>query len=188
MLYDHHAPLPHVSLQLDAVVVLADGSAVIESCGAIGADIDEAVGDGLHRLSTYSLHQLLSAFFGHADGDQVSCEMWSVAGRDWNAHLGGINVSDSENPGGDPQTTVPEDFFDCIERLTRQLQLTPQPHWVRVYTAAHSGNPRMVEVLFDNEPWPEAEAAIRGLQWPEPRGFHSVRTFFVLTPAGWSPS
>jgi len=177
-----------VSLQLDAVVVLTDGLAVIESCGAFGADMDEAIGDGLHRLSSYSLHQLLSAFFGHTDCEQVIRETWSFAGRDWSAYLGGINVTKSETLGDNQETTVPPGFFDCIERLIRKLELPPQPHWVRVYSAAQPGQPRVVEVLFDNEPWPEGEAAIRGLHWQEECGFHSVRTFFVLTPSGWSPN
>ena len=173
-------------LQVDALVALADGTNLIESCAGWGDNFDEALATGLRNFSAYSLHQLMSAFFGHQECDQVELEQWSIGGTSWTAHLGGINAFEYEDTGMVPTELIHSDFFTAIESLVKQKALETKPHWLRAYRMYMPGQEPTIEVLLDNEQWPEAEKAVAKLDWTEHPVAWQCRFFMVLTPEGWT--
>jgi hypothetical protein len=79
---------------------------------------------------------------------------------------------------------LPEDFFTSIEGLLKSLELTRLPHWLRVFYSQYNHQMAGVEVLLDNEPWPEAQDRIAKLPWPSLAQYYSARLFLTLVPPG----
>ena len=186
VLYQHPSHPGVTMLQLDALVMFADGRTLVESCAGWGADFDEALGTSLQNFSRYSLHPLLSAFFRHDGCNQVEVETWRIGDTDWTAHIGGLTSVDFGSTGKDPTGLVPAKLFPTIETLLKQQDFAQVPHWLRVYRWTAPQGTTNVEVLLDNEHWTEAEQAVAQLDWKPHTDAWQTRLFMALVPDDWT--
>ncbi len=167
--------------QLDVQARLATGELMVESCGGFGFTPALGAADTLGNFSLGSLHVMLAAFWSVDVGDQISVERWeSAEGNVWDVFVGNVVPRMQK---GTASTLASEPLVECyntIVRLIAARDLAGNCHWLRVYYANISPANQVVEVLFDNETWLEAEAAIRALPWSRPEYFYSVRWFSIL--------
>lgn len=164
----------HVSMQLDVALELWAGRVLIESCGGFGDTAREAERDAVENFARCSLHVLLGAFLRPPD-EQVEVEEWEISGVRRRVILGGL-VSRGVPPSGGTAHA----WFRELERALKTLPLVSGTHWLRVYYAQNRSQPMMLEVLLDNEEWPELKAALEKAPWPHGKDFFSQRLFLVL--------
>lgn len=167
----------NVLVQLDVLVGLVDGRLLVESCAGAGGDREEAERDAVHGFANYTLHVLMSAFFGCDVGEQVAVGKARIDGATWRLVSSHVVPRTSQ----DLEFAPPPELAATIHELihTRSVSGAGR-HWLRVFYAQLDGEPQMVEVLWDNEDWPEAREAIGQLEWTGSPGFASARLFMVL--------
>lgn len=166
----------HCSVRLDVVLQLWTGRELVESCGGFGTTAHEAERDAFENFTRGSLHVLLAAFVRPPDEDeQVSVEEWEIAGVRRRVVLGNI-----VGRGVRPSEDATNGWFQFLESAIETLPLASGTHWVRIYYAQQHSEPLMLEVLLDNEEWPELKAALAELPWPRAQDFLSQRLFLVL--------
>jgi hypothetical protein len=61
-----------------------------------------------------------------------------------------------------------------------------EPHWIRVFICSFESRPQEIEVLLDNEPWPQAQSIAKGWHWACPEEYRSLRHFFMAFPGAAS--
>jgi Family of unknown function (DUF6348) len=66
--------------QLDIAIEIFPGWTMLESFAVIGTEIDAALKGTFDAFARGTLHVLLTAFFGLASKEQVTCEEWNIAG------------------------------------------------------------------------------------------------------------
>lgn len=162
-------------LQLD-IRVLFPGMRIVESFGGRGRDKRSALVDAFANFANNSLHVILAAFWNPED-NQVTTQMWEIGGNSWRAVIGncGFRTFGFEGPVTLPDTV----YSDLVERVQTRVQAEPgQIHWFRFYYANYGEEP-VYEVLFDNDPWPEAQDAMALLPWDTTR-LYSARGFTIL--------
>ncbi len=69
--------------------------------------------------------------------------------------------------------------YAAIVGLLKARQMRGARHWLRAFYANINSTNQIAEVLFDNETWSEAEAALRAIPWPT-ESFYSIRWFLIL--------
>jgi hypothetical protein len=167
------------SIRLDIEVALNDQQTIIESFGDWGATPSDALASACHNFTTSSLHVFLSAIWDKHDDEQVWRETWEIEGKRWNVYLGNI----VRKAAGGLDVPVPQQLVPIIEQMIRSLCLASQSHWVRVYFANMAADNQNVEVLLDNEPWEQAQDAVRNVKWPVMDSFYSSRMFLMIVPS-----
>jgi len=81
-----------ISSRLDVMASTDKGEQILESCGDIGATIEEAVSNNFQNFSSSSLYPLLAAL-GCLDPhtyEQITIEEWEINGKTWKAYIGDI--------------------------------------------------------------------------------------------------
>lgn len=168
--------------RLDVRLDFAAGRAVVESFVGAGATTEERARDALARFSDNTFHVLLSAFFGQPLCHGTEREEWEIGGRRREVYFGGV-LSRYElplAPGGGPDLR----FFEAFGEAVKAQPLAPGTHWIRVYHLRRGGEMLANEVLLDNEPWAEVEAAMAAFPWPVAGHLYDLRQFLVVKDAG----
>ncbi|OJT27276.1 hypothetical protein BO221_04640 [Archangium sp. Cb G35] len=164
----------HCSVQLDVVLEPWTGRVLIESFAGFGETAQEAERDAFENLARCSLHVLLGAFVRTPD-EHVTLAEWEISGVRRRVILGNI-----QGRGAQPSAEATRTWFQELERALATLPLVSGTHWVRVYYAQQSSRPMTLEVLLDNEEWPELKEALGKAPWPRAPHFFSQRLFLVL--------
>ncbi|MFY0570550.1 DUF6348 family protein [Archangium lansingense] len=164
----------HRAVQLDVVLELWTGRVLIESFGGVGETAEEAERDAFENFARGSLHVLLSAFVRPPD-EHVTVEEWELSGVRRRIIFGDI-----QGRGVQVSREASRAWFDVLERALKTLPLVSGTHWLRVYYAQMQSQPKMLEVLLDNEEWPELKEALLQAPWPRAPEFLSQRLFLVL--------
>jgi hypothetical protein len=161
--------------QLDVVLEIWPGWALVESCAGVGASADEAVKDAFDSFMRGSLHVLLAAFFPDATGQdaQIRHETWTIGGTSRSAIIGRPAFR-----GKVPD--APWAWLSQFETALSASSLSEGTHWIRLYYAQNANKPMSHEVLLDNETWPEMEEAMTHFSWPAQANFYSARVFLVV--------
>ncbi len=163
--------------RLDVHVVLPDKTIVEENFAGIGEG-EDGLNDGMANFTRNAFHVFLSALWGQADDEQVTVETWSIAGRDYTAHIGNFGTRGSAGA----QPPIPEGLFAQLEAAVRAETLASHTHWFRFFFCNLNGA-FTVEALRDNEPWEAGERALRSAGWAAQDGYYSVRLFLMLRAA-----
>ncbi|WNG37225.1 hypothetical protein F0U61_28785 [Archangium violaceum] len=164
----------HHSVQLDVVLELWTGRVLIESFGGFGKTAQEAERDAFENLARGSLHVLLGAFVRPPD-EHVTVEEWELSGVRRRVILGNI-----QGRGVQPSAEATRAWFQELERALKALPLVSGTHWLRVYYAQQASQTMVLEVLLDNQEWPELKEALEKAPWPSAPEFLSQRLFLVL--------
>lgn len=176
-----YPPAPQSTVaQVDFEVLVNPETLIVESFGGAGATQREMAGSAINAFCSNTFHVLLDAFWPDTgcDHQHAEQERWSIQGQDWRVTIGTFMVKTF----GDTHTVeVPPAAFERLQEQVCHRSLSQGPHWVRLYFFRMEGQDPTVEVLLDNEPFPEAEEALAKVSWPE-TGAYSVRTFLVLQP------
>lgn len=167
-------------LRLDIQVGLPDGRLLVESNGSPGPDFDSALKASLEKLVHGSLHPLLAGFFGHRE--HQTADRVTLGGVEFDVFLGPILMQM-------PQGVVPDQplvlaLANSLRAVVLARSAERRAHWARVFYAQLDKKPEAFEALWDGEPWPEMEAALRAFAWPQQQGYLSAREFLVLVPVG----
>jgi hypothetical protein len=167
--------------QLDVQVGLPDGRLLVESAGAPGATLEDAVKMCFGKFLVASLHPLLGAFFGHREHQEI--ERWTLQGAEYDAFLGPMTLqaSGSSQP---PFTPI----APRVKELVQARNDARGAHWCRVFYAQNDNKAQIHEALWDNAPWADLSKALEGLAWPKVDGYYSARHFFVIAPVGDVPA
>lgn len=163
-------------VQLDVRVHLPDGRTVVESFAGIGDSFPYALGDAFDNFSRSSFHVLLNAFFGGAQ--EVLSEEWVLPGGRFTAWIGDATFRGEPPAEGEDLVGWFETFVDAI----KEMPLSPQPHWIRLFYAQHQGQTMVCEGLLDNFPWEEGQHQMERFHWLPSEEFYSTRIFLVLLP------
>ncbi len=167
--------------RLDVQVGLPDGRLLVESTGAPGSNLDEAVKLCFGKFIVASLHPLLGAFFGHREHQEI--ERWTLQGVEYDAFLGPMTL---QAAGGSQPPFTP--IAPRVKELVQARKDARAPHWCRVFYAQNDRKAQIHEALWDNEPWGEMSKALEGITWPQLDGYYSARHFFVIAPVGGLPA
>jgi hypothetical protein len=168
-----------ISLQIDIEVTAAEHKAlIVESFGAAGGSIAEAVDRAFANFALSSFHVFMGALCGKTD-DHVTVELWTTGQREWSVWIGDIVV---QAPDGQDQV-IPDSLFQTIRTLIQQTRLEPGIHWARFFYGGLGSENTECEFLLDGEPLESAQIALRGLDWPPKDFYYSVRNFLIMLPA-----
>lgn len=165
-------------LRMDVEVALSKDRLIVESFSDFAADPTHAFRSTLQNFCTGTLHVLLSALWGVVDDSQVFVEPYQINGRPWNLHLGNIVRKAADGADVPP----PTDLMPIFDQVISTLQLDARMHWGRLFYANLPNMNNIVEVLFDNQPSPVAQALFGAASWTRTDYFYSQRMFWVLTP------
>jgi hypothetical protein len=159
--------------QLDIAIEIFPGWTLLESFAGIGTDMDAALKDAFNTFARGTLHVMLTAFFGLASNEQVTCEEWDIAGTRRQVTLGNAVFR-----GAIPADGVA--WFPQFEAALKSSALPKGTHWVRLYYAQMDSQAMSCEALLDNEPWPELQEAMACFAWPAAKEFYSARLFITV--------
>ena len=164
----------HHSVQLDVCLELRAGRLLVESCGGFGSTREEAAQDAMRAFVMGALHVLLSAFVRPSDV-QVSRVKWTISGMSREVTLGTMLSRGEALPA-----EVSQAWADAIADALEAVPLATGTHWVRIYYLQQPPGPDTLEVLLDNEEWPELAQVLRRFSWPTAVMFFSQRVFLVI--------
>lgn len=162
-------------LQLDVDVLLPD-AIMRESFMGQGVNRAAAAKDAMHNFCVSSLHVMLAGIWDRIDPEHLDIDRWSIGGKEWVAYRGRMIIKCHDTTA----VTLPPSLEGIIDALLRQRALAGTFHWFRMYFSVINHATVTVEALFDNQRWPDAEAAIRQLPWQITQDFFSIRTFYIL--------
>ncbi len=162
--------------QVDFEILVKKELVIVESFGVAGATDEERARSALARFCLNTLHPLLAGLCQDDDAlAHVEKETWtSVDGVEWSVYLGGWLVTTYDGEGG----STPEGLFSEVQSLIERRLTTGDLHWCRIFYD-NAGGQDSVDVLWDNEPWPEAEEVVDGAEWRRD-GRYSARCFLLL--------
>jgi hypothetical protein len=164
-------------VQLDVVIRTYDGYVVAEACGGFGDSYGEAVFDAFHAMLAGSFHVLFNALTGE------SCRHCEV--EDWEFENGPRRVHQSgflervSSPDGQEGSIFAPFRGPIIDRL-KELSLSDDMHWIRVFQALSVSGPLVSEVLLDNEPCDELQDWLASQSWPNVAQYCSTRLFLII--------
>ena len=167
------------SAQIDVRLVIGPGRTIVESVAGIGTEDDAAIEDGLYSFGRGTLPVLIAAFFGQER--IVVRQRWPIGGHKRIVSVGEVSSRFGFPPG--PEGKPDLGFFGHFQDRLATQHLPTGTHWVRLYQARQAGKPLANEVLFDNRPWPEMQAAMAGFDWPVRGDAYDVRVFLVIRDA-----
>lgn len=170
--------------QFDFQLLLPGQRFLVESFAGSGVAELQAAQQALHAFCANSLHVLLAAFWHQETvdaSDSAHREAWRIGDTTWNVTLG--TYLTRRFTLGAPEVNIPDSLIDALRAQLERTCLAHEPHWVRVFYFNMPRGGVTAEVLLDNEPWHDGEAAIRALPWPKLTRY-STRTFFVISPSG----
>jgi hypothetical protein len=132
---------------------------ITESFAALCETPEGVAEAAVKKFAESTLHAVLAGLCGdRAHAEQVETELWpGDDGSSWRVYIGGWQLVGYDGDPRCPSTSV----FESVQALAKhQLQPDREVHWCRVFYSNLGGN-RVVEALWNNEPW---EAAIRVLE------------------------
>ena len=150
---------------------------VVESIAGFGSDRSAAENNAFGKFLLGSFHVLLTALADHScDANPAEWLRWQGVTDYW-------RVCDGPLLTQGPQ--VATDLYSAFMEQLRELfvsTVSSQPHWVRVYVGSFDRKIAGLDVLLDNELWPEATALARQWDWRCPEEYRSLRHFFMAFP------
>lgn len=156
---DLHSSLSQVDFEIAAGI----DSIIVESFAAPGETAERVAQVAIEKFASSSLHVILAGLCGddrHAE--QVEIERWTGSdGTSWRVYIGGWQLFGYNGAVMPPSTAV----FDVVEALAKHhLRSDRDLHWCRVFDGNFSGA-RVVEALWNNEPWDRAKSQLEATDW-----------------------
>lgn len=176
-MFVHEASERGIIVQLDVAVSdprLARPR-LIESVAGYGGTWKEAIGSATATFLRGSFHAIAAALLDPSGwGEQVAWEDFEHPSGGFRLCLGPqLNMFQ-----GAAYTAGP--LLGEVLAALRGRALTPQVHWLRLFSSVQDGRATQSEALLDNETWPEGQAIIARHAGGE--GFRTSRLFGMLVP------
>jgi len=150
----------------------SDGRLLTESFLCKAETSEEAMTKGIGAFEKSALPAISAAFFGRESEENLTKETWETKDGPLTAWIGEMAFH-GEN---DEAPEVPESLLPTLKDLVHDRHHARHLHWLRLVVVQRDGE-WMTEVLWDNEVWREAEAAIQHLDWEATEAFSSFRLF-----------
>jgi Family of unknown function (DUF6348) len=149
-----------------------------ESFAGIGATREEAEKNAFSKFLLGTLHVLLTALIDHdCKGNPAEHLAWGNGEKAWSVCDGPLLTV---GPWSDNDTY--KSFYAELENLFLRT-ISRDTHWLRVFVSSFDDQQAPIEVLLDNEPWPEATELAKEFNWKLSKQYCSVRHFFVAIPS-----
>jgi hypothetical protein len=161
--------------ELQVRFALADERVIIENFAGIGANAREAEQDAWRNFTLSSFHPLLRGVLIGGSDEQVEVEEWIVGGSPYRVVIGA--ATQRRPPSGEE---LPPAWFDALQKAITEAGVGSDLNWVRFFYG-QLNRQATVEVLLNNQAWPEVAAAMTALPWPTVEGYYSVRVFLTLS-------
>lgn len=128
-----------------------------------------------------SFHVVLDALSDHKCTEcRSEIEHWDGKEAAWKVHAGSLLTQYS---GASLFTeTYGAHAWPALRQLFEQTQ-TEGIHWISVFVAGFQDQIQEIDVLLDNEPWPEANTLLAEQPWRVGKEFESARHFVLAMPA-----
>ena len=156
--------------RLGVQMPFGDGRLLTESFLSKAETKDEAGPKGIAAFEEHALPVISAAFLGGETGGAVTVETWETKHGPLKAWVGKLAFhAESEQV-----PNVPENLRQTLKEMVHDRQIGHRHHWLRLVVVQRDGEV-MTEVLWDNEVWRDAEAAIQHLDWKPSEDFSSYR-------------
>lgn len=168
-----------VVLELVCVSPLLGDRPLVENIAGFGSTLSAARSQAFGKMLLNIFHVVIEALTPHAcEQPQCDIELWERGGRKWQVFLGPVLQQHSSGfVLGDAQ----REFLGNLQELFLR-EVSPGPHWVRVFLGSFQNQIKATEVLLDNEPWPAGLALMQSKHWPTSDEYQSFRHIFVALP------
>lgn len=164
------------SARLDVELTVSSKESLLESFAGLGSTPAEAEKDAFDNFCRSSFHVIAAAFYDHSEPDQVTSELWQLAGSEYEATIGNFTLRSFQGGG----TPIPEDLFPRLEAMIRALPASVPLYWIRAFYCNLDREEHVSEVLLNNDRWPAAESMVASLEWEPRDSYYSARLFLVL--------
>lgn len=160
--------------QLDVWLEPWPGVGICESVAGWGSTREEALGDAFESFTRASFHVLLNAFLDPREDDphveRTRVEIGARCYESVTSHLMMRGTRDGAH------ASLARRFLAELERQ----RFEGDAHWARFFYSQAAGETLALEVLRDNDPWPEVIDAIAREELPHDASYLSLRLFTVL--------
>lgn len=160
-------------------IVLPDGREIVEFVAGMGAtEDDDGTSMAMINFCMSTFHTVYSCFI-NLDDPHMDHEDVTIDGNEFILTSGGIIAFGSEEEL--PQfSDVSKHIQESL--LTSGVQLSSQPHWLKIVYGQHQGRQILASVTLDNEEQKSLTDQISGMPWPSTDGFYMAKEFIVLRP------
>jgi hypothetical protein len=150
---------------------------IVESFAGFGDTDKSAVTGAFGKFLLGTFHVLIECLAGHSCAEnQGEWFEWGDSTQRWNVCCGPV-ITQSE-PEGAPISDQCSAFFTALEPILLS-KAAHGSHWIRIFVASFHGSVQSMEVLLDNETWPQAEELARSWDWVAPQSYTSARLFAI---------
>jgi hypothetical protein len=181
--HDVPSPTPDdyiVAFELRAESARANGKFISSWVAGLGKTRPQALRQAFAKTIVSTFHVLLDALSDHTCAAcQTDVEHWTGREAAWTVHAGALLTQHSG-------TSVFTDTYvmqawPALRQLFEQTQ-TEGVHWISVFISGFQNALQEIDVLLDNEPWPEANALLACQPWQPVEAFGSARHFALAMP------
>ncbi|MDR3159704.1 MAG: DUF6348 family protein [Zoogloeaceae bacterium] len=171
-----------ITLEILVESPLLNGKFISECFAGIAKTREEAIRQAYEKFLLGAFHVFLESLTDRDCAEpQTKAERWIGQSGSWNVFSGPLLIT--QRAGKSRLTPVYSLALPELRRKFEQTQLA-NPHWVRVFVAACNGGIQAVEVLLDNESWPEGFEIVSRQDWRPGSEYQSLRHFFLALPFG----
>jgi hypothetical protein len=166
-----------VQLDILAYSEILGSRFINESIAGFGDSLEEAEKNAFGKFLIGPFHVLLTALANHnCDNNPAEWAKWGQVESQWSV-CEGPAVTHGSDSGRDALKL----FYPELEKLLISTQ-SREVHWIRTFVSSFSGKLQAVEVLLDNEPWPDAIELVGRFDWKPDQAYGSIRHFLIAIP------
>ena len=155
-------------------VRLAAGKEIVEFVAGVGKTEAEAIDDTLLNFTLTTYHVVYKAFLNDQD-EHMDSEELTISGQPRAAVMGDIYMRGNASAQIDLNPMRPQ-----LKAALEGLQLTSEPHWIKIVYSQNESKPMTVAVTLDNSEDQGLTKAITELDWPRSNDFYMAKQFVVI--------
>jgi hypothetical protein len=168
-----------VVLEITSSSCLIGDLPILEAFAGSGKNVQAATHEAFGKFLLGSFHVLIEALTSHAcESSQVEVEQWGNLDRGWWVYSGPLLTQSVSASRIAPDFAQ---FFSQLQALF-ESEVSPGPHWLRVFLGVRDGKILGGEVLLDNQTWEPAEKMLFEFSWKSTQGYQSLRHFLLALP------
>lgn len=153
---------------------LAPGKEIVEFVAGVGKTEAEAIDDTLMNFTLTTYHVVYKAFLNDKD-THLDSEQLTINGQPRETILGDIYMRGNASSPIDLNPMRPK-----LKAALAGLQLTNEPHWIKIVYSQNESKPMTVAVTLDNNEDQALTRTITELDWPRSKDFYMAKQFLVI--------
>jgi hypothetical protein len=161
-------------VEVEFRVRLPSGGEIVEYVAGMGTTEDQAVKDALANFTLTTFHVVYKSFMNASDPHQT-VETVPIGGSPRKLAMGDLYMRGDPDAPVDLSAMRPQ-IQDAISRL----DLSDEPHWIKIVYGQDKGEPIMVSATLDNGEDEPLTSAIGALSWPKCDKAYIVKQFIVV--------